>query len=114
MPADVYAVDTRQHEIEEHEVGTEPHGVVERLATGGGDVGLVAFAGQIHRKKLGDVLFVLVDWARWHGIEAEDAMRWANEKFVRRFGVIERNVATSGREWQSFTLDELEAFPDAA
>ena len=62
------------------------------------------------REELGDILFVLVDWARWHGIEAEDAMRTANTKFVRRFGVVERNVAASGRAWQSFTLDELEAF----
>ena len=62
------------------------------------------------REELGDILFVLVDWARWHGIEAEDAMRAANAKFVRRFGVIERNVTASGREWRSFTLDELETF----
>ncbi len=62
------------------------------------------------REELGDILFVLVDWARWHGIETEEAMRAANAKFYRRFGVIERSVAASGREWQSFTLDELEAF----
>jgi tetrapyrrole methylase family protein / MazG family protein len=62
------------------------------------------------REELGDILFVLVDWARWHGIETEDAMRAANTKFARRFGVIERNVAASGRDWPSFTLDELEAF----
>ena len=37
-------------------------------------------------------------------------MRAANAKFLRRFAVIERNVAASGREWQSFTLDELESF----
>ncbi len=61
-------------------------------------------------EELGDLLFVLVDWARWHGVEAEDAMRAANAKFVRRFGVIERNVAASGRDWHAFTLDELEAF----
>jgi len=62
------------------------------------------------REELGDLLFVLVDWARWHGIETEDAMRAANAKFYRRFGVIERNVAASGRDWSSFTLDELESF----
>jgi len=62
------------------------------------------------REELGDILFVLVDWARWHGIESEDAMRAANAKFYRRFGVIERAVAASGRDWSSFTLDELESF----
>ena len=62
------------------------------------------------REELGDIFFVLVDWARWHGIESEDAMRAANAKFYRRFGVIERTVAASGRDWSSFTLDELESF----
>jgi len=62
------------------------------------------------REELGDIFFVLVDWARWHGIESEDAMRAANAKFYRRFSVIERTVAASGRDWSSFTLDELESF----
>lgn len=70
----------------------------------------IAKTPEHQREELGDLLFVLVDWARWHDIHAEDAMRGANEKFVRRFGVVEAHVAASGREWQSFTLDELEAF----
>lgn len=70
----------------------------------------VAKRPEHQREELGDLLFVLVDWARWHGIDTEEAMRAANRKFYRRFGVIERNVAASGRAWQSFTLDELEAF----
>jgi len=62
------------------------------------------------REELGDLLFVLVDWARWHSIEAEDAMRAANAKFRRRFAVVEAGVAASGREWNTFTLDALDAF----
>lgn len=62
------------------------------------------------REELGDLLFVLVDWARWHGLQAEDAMRAANAKFRRRFATVEAGVAASGREWSAFTLDELEAF----
>jgi tetrapyrrole methylase family protein/MazG family protein len=62
------------------------------------------------REELGDILFVLVDWARWHNVEAEDAMRAANQKFVTRFAHVEARVTASGRDWQAFTLDELEAF----
>lgn len=62
------------------------------------------------REELGDLLFVLVDWARWHHIEAEDAMRAANAKFRRRFGHVEARVAASGKPWDQFALDELEAF----
>ena len=66
------------------------------------------------REELGDLLFVLVDWARWHGFQAEDAMRAANAKFRRRFAVVEGGVAASGRDWKTFTLDDLDAFWQAA
>ena len=36
-------------------------------------------------EEFGDLLFVLVNVARWQGIEAEAALRAANDKFRRRF-----------------------------
>ena len=36
-------------------------------------------------KEFGDLLFTLVNVARWEGIDAEDALRGANRKFYRRF-----------------------------
>ena len=44
------------------------------------------------REELGDLLMVLVNVGRWHGIEAEAALRAGNEKFRRRF-----RRASSGR-----------------
>ena len=40
--------------------------------------------------ELGDLLFMLVDFARWHGIDAEDALRTTNNRFERRFRYMEK------------------------
>lgn len=40
--------------------------------------------------EFGDLLFMLVDFARWHGIDAEDALRITNNRFERRFRHLEQ------------------------
>ena len=47
-------------------------------------------------EELGDLLMVLVNVGRWHGIEAEAALRAANDKFRRRFREVERLAAEQG------------------
>lgn len=61
-------------------------------------------------EEYGDLLFVLVNVARWHGIEAEAALRAANDKFRRRFERVERRAAERGvalRDLDFTALDEL-------
>ncbi len=60
------------------------------------------------REELGDVFFTLVNLSRALGIDAESAMRDANEKFYRRFGFMERRAAAEGRTLSDLSLDELE------
>jgi tetrapyrrole methylase family protein/MazG family protein len=60
------------------------------------------------REELGDVFFTLVNLARSLGIDAESAVREANDKFYRRFGFMERAAAQSGKALSDLTLDELE------
>lgn len=60
--------------------------------------------------EMGDLLFVIVNWARWLKIEPETALRDTNAKFYRRFLYVEKSVAASGRAWTDFTLEELDAF----
>ncbi|HVS47000.1 MAG TPA: MazG nucleotide pyrophosphohydrolase domain-containing protein, partial [Verrucomicrobiae bacterium] len=60
------------------------------------------------REELGDVFFTLVNLARSLGIDAEGAMREANEKFYRRFTFMERSAAEGGKALADLTLDELE------
>ena len=47
--------------------------------------------------EMGDLLFSIANLARTLGIEPETALRKANDKFTRRFEVMERSVAASGR-----------------
>lgn len=60
------------------------------------------------REELGDVFFTLVNLARVLGIDAETAMREANEKFYRRFACMEERAATSGKTLSDLDTDELE------
>src|SRR5690606_16990653 len=46
--------------------------------------------------EVGDLLFALVNWARWLGVEPESALRGANTRFYRRFRHIERAAAAQG------------------
>ncbi|HET9031117.1 MAG TPA: nucleoside triphosphate pyrophosphohydrolase, partial [Candidatus Aquilonibacter sp.] len=60
------------------------------------------------REELGDVLFTIVNLSRALGIDAETAMREANEKFYRRFSFMEERAAADGKTLSDLSLDELE------
>jgi tetrapyrrole methylase family protein/MazG family protein len=64
--------------------------------------------------EFGDVLFTLVNIARFYKISPEEAMLHANEKFERRFGYVEQSVQESGKTFEAFTLEQLDAFWDEA
>ena len=59
--------------------------------------------------EFGDVLFALVNVARWSGIQAEDALRQANAKFRSRYRVMERLASERGQDFVNLPLDEKEA-----
>ncbi|PKL76816.1 MAG: nucleoside triphosphate pyrophosphohydrolase [Candidatus Melainabacteria bacterium HGW-Melainabacteria-1] len=56
--------------------------------------------------ELGDVLFTLVNLARWYRLDPEDAMHKTNQRFVRRFQAMERQLA--GRSLGSLEAPEWE------
>lgn len=60
------------------------------------------------REELGDVFFTIVNLARALGIDAETAMREANEKFYRRFAFMEERASADGKNLSDLSLDELE------
>ena len=60
------------------------------------------------REELGDVFFTLVNLSRALGIDAETAMREANEKFYKRFRFMEQRAADGGKTLSDLSLDELE------
>ena len=65
-------------------------------------------------EEYGDLLFVLVNVARWQGIEAEAALRAANDKFRRRFASVERQAADQRVALRDLSFAELDALWDAA
>jgi tetrapyrrole methylase family protein/MazG family protein len=60
--------------------------------------------------ELGDVLFTIVNVARFYGLSPEEAMMHANRKFKNRFHYVEDSVKQAKGEFSAYTLDELEAF----
>lgn len=59
-------------------------------------------------EEFGDLLFALVKWGRHVGINADDALMRANDKFYKRFTYVERCAADFGRPVQSLPLQEME------
>jgi tetrapyrrole methylase family protein / MazG family protein len=65
-------------------------------------------------EELGDLLFVLVNVARRLGLEAEGSLRAANDKFRRRFGVVERLAAERDVALRDLSFEQLDELWDRA
>jgi MazG family protein len=59
--------------------------------------------------ELGDLLFVIVNLARFVKVDPEQALRRTNAKFRSRFGHIERRLEEQGRKVSGTPVEELEA-----
>jgi XTP/dITP diphosphohydrolase len=55
--------------------------------------------------ELGDLLFTLVNIARWHGLDASEALQSTNQRFINRFAQVEE---AAGRSLTDLSIDELE------
>jgi len=65
-------------------------------------------------EELGDLLFALVNVARFLNIDSEGALRRTVYKFIKRFHVVERTLAKAGKTPESATLEEMDAIWEAA
>lgn len=59
-------------------------------------------------EEVGDLLFSLVNLARHWGLNAEDLLRMANRKFIRRFQLMEEKLSTGGKGLREATPDEMD------
>lgn len=64
--------------------------------------------------EVGDLLFAVANLARHLGVDPESALRGTNDKFVRRFGLVETALEGEGRAPSSASLEEMEALWQAA
>ncbi|MDO4582118.1 MAG: nucleoside triphosphate pyrophosphohydrolase [Bacillota bacterium] len=69
-----------------------------------------AGSAEQRRDEFGDLLFSVVNMARFAGIDAEDALRHAAHKFCRRFDYVERRVQEQGGAWSNYDLAALDRF----
>ena len=66
------------------------------------------------REELGDVLFAAVKAARFAGVDPEDALNAACEKFIRRYAAVEQGARDRGVSVSDLTLEEMTGLWNAA
>ncbi|MCP5543160.1 MAG: nucleoside triphosphate pyrophosphohydrolase [Akkermansiaceae bacterium] len=94
----------------------EEAGVVAKIREELGELEEAIAAGQDHAvmEELGDLMFSLVNLARFRGADPEVLMAAANAKFEKRFGAMEAALKQSGASLEAASLDEMEAAWQAA
>jgi tetrapyrrole methylase family protein/MazG family protein len=87
---------------------TEIEGVLDKIAEEIEEVRRATNGAEL-TAELGDLLFALVNLARWKKVDAESALRAANIKFKKRFAHVEQGAKKQGRNLSELTLDEMES-----
>ncbi len=64
--------------------------------------------------EFGDVLFSLINYARFKNINPEDALERTNKKFIKRFQYIEKKANKNNKNLQNMTLSEMDVYWDEA
>ncbi len=60
--------------------------------------------------EFGDVLFSLINYARFVGVNPEDALERTNKKFIKRFQYLEAEAKKIGKELSEMTLAEMDIY----
>lgn len=64
--------------------------------------------------EFGDLLFSLINYARFININPEDALEKTNRKFIKRFQYLENKAKESGKQLHDMSLAEMDVFWDEA
>ena len=88
-------------------------GVIDKLAEEVGEI-KDTDTKEEKEKEFGDLLFTLVNVARWEGIDAEAALREANRKFSRRFAYMEELCRRRGLDFPALSFEEKDALWEEA
>lgn len=60
--------------------------------------------------EFGDVLFSLINYARFNNINPEDALEKTNKKFIKRFQYLEQEATKAGKQLSDMTLAEMDVY----
>lgn len=64
-------------------------------------------------EEFGDLLFSLVNYARFLQVDAENALERTNKKFIHRFTKMEKAALDQGRDLAGMSLQEMDAIWDS-
>ena len=64
--------------------------------------------------EFGDLLFSLINYARFININPENALEKTNQKFIKRFQYLELKAKESGKQLHDMSLAEMDVFWDEA
>ena len=60
--------------------------------------------------EFGDILFSLINYARFHDINPEDALEKTNRKFIERFKKMEKLIEEDGKVLTEMSLEEMDSY----
>ncbi len=61
-------------------------------------------------EEFGDLMFALINYARFIGVNPENALEKTNKKFVKRFEHLEAEAVKRGRDLKKMNLSEMDVF----
>lgn len=112
MPALSYSKEVQRRVAEAGFDWPDIEGVIEKLAEEVGE--FKKSGGEQKAGEFGDILFTLVNFARRQGIDAESALREANQKFYRRFSKMEELCRQRGLTFDKLSFNEQNALWEEA
>ena len=65
---------------------------------------------ELFEKEMGDVFFALINYSRFLGINAENALRRTNSKFLKRFRYIEERLKEKNKSITETSLEEMDKY----
>jgi tetrapyrrole methylase family protein/MazG family protein len=106
MPALAYAYEISRRAVRVGFEWENLEGVLDKLIE---EVREIKEAGSHEEKarEFGDLLFTMVNFARWLGIDSESALREANRKFYKRFTHMEEICRQRGLTLDKLSFDEM-------
>lgn len=61
-------------------------------------------------EEFGDLLFALINYSRFIGVNPESALERTNKKFIRRFSYLEQKAGEAGKDLKKMNLSEMDVF----
>ncbi len=113
MPALSYAQSVQQRVARQGFDWQNIQGVIDKVAE---EVREVVESESMEEKlhEMGDLLFALVNLARWLGLDSEECLRLANQRFIRRFSFIEEVCRERGCQLKDLSFDEQDVLWEMA